>query len=199
MVTAVQTPPTAMTSVAFEERYGEDDRVELWRGVVVEMSPVEPTHNKIAYRLSAILSTYTMRTGIGEIWPGDAGLTIEREPDTVVSPDMTFVPAEAARGMTDDEPGFPFFVPPLVVEIKSPSDSEREITAKLSLYYTAGVAEIWWVRPRQRTLTRHWADRDPVVLRPGDTLGDVEALPGFSMRVDDIFPPEPPSAQEGDS
>ena len=192
MVTTVTPPSTLMTSAEFADRFGGDDLVELWRGVVVEMSPNKPMHNKISVRLSTILNSHALRAGVGEFWPPDAGLTIERGPDTVVSPDLSFIPADVARRMTDDEPSFPFYVPPLVVEIKSPNDSEREITAKLTLYYEAGVTEIWWVRPRQKTLTRHWADRDPVVLTAGATLDDVEALPGFAMVLDDIFPPEQP-------
>lgn len=189
MVTAVQAPPTLMTSAEFEERYG-DERVELWRGVIVEMSPVRSTHWKVTFRLQLILGNHVMRAGIGEIASGEAGFTIEEGPDTVVAPDLTFVAAEAAGAMSDDIPGFPRYVPPLVVEVKSPSDSEPQITTKLSLYYAAGVREIWWVRPKAKTLTRYWADRDPATLRLGDVLDDVEALPGFSMAVDDIFPPE---------
>ena len=60
------------------------------------------------------------------------------------------------------------------------------------MYYDAGVREIWWVRPRQKTLTRYWPDREPVVLGAEDTLADVDALPGFSMRVGDAFPPDDP-------
>jgi len=190
MVTTTQAPTTLITSVQFEEMFCDDDRVELWRGVVVEMSPVKPMHNKVSVRLSTILNSHALGVGIGEFWPPDAGLTIEEGPDTVVSPDLSFVPADVALRLDDDEQGFPFFVPPLVVEIKSPSNSEPEITAKLSLYYAAGVREIWWVRPKPKTLTRYWIDRDPIVLRPGDTLKDIDVLPGFSMAVDDMFPPE---------
>ena len=192
MVTTTQAPTTLITSVEFEEMFGDDDRVELWRGVVVEMSPVRSTRWKITFRLGMILGNHVLQAGIGEIASGEAGFTIEEGPDTVVAPDLTFVAAEAAQAMTDDIPGFPRYVPPLVVEIKSPSDSEPQITAKLALYYAAGVREIWWVRPKPKTLTRYWADRDPVTLGLGDVLGDVEALPGFSMTVDDMFPPVEP-------
>jgi len=190
MVMTLNPPTTLISSVEFEKMFGEDDRVELWRGVLVEMSPVKPTHWKISFRLGMILGNHVLQAGIGEIASGEAGFTIEEGPDTVVAPDLTFVETEAARAMSDDVPGFPRYVPPLVVEIKSPSDSEPQITAKLSLYYAAGVAEIWWVRPRQKTLTRYWADREPVVLHAGDTLDDVDALPGFSMAVDEMFPAE---------
>lgn len=193
MVTTAQAPTTLITSIEFEEMFGDDVRVELWRGVVVEMSPTKPTHGKIGIRLTLALGGYAMQTGLGEFWPEGSGFTILSQPDTVVAPDLSFIPADVAPTLTDENPGFPFFVPPLVVEIKSPSDSEPQITAKLSLYYAAGVREIWWVRPMPRTLTRYWADRDPVTLGLGDVLGDVEALPGFSMTVDDMFPPEQPT------
>lgn len=197
MVTMANPPTTLITSAEFADRYGEDDRVELWRGVVVATSPNKPMHSKVAVRSATALGSCALETGTGEFWPPDAGLTIEEGPDTVVSPDLSFIPADVARRLNDDEPGFPFFVPPLVVEITSPNDSERGIAAKLTPYYAAGVTEIWWVRARQRTLTRCWGDRDPVVLRSGETLGDIAALPGFSMAVDDMFPLEELAGGEG--
>ena len=193
MVSTVERTTTLFTTEQFAEMVGEDDRCELWRGVIVEMSPVKSTHSKVAFRLGTTLGAYALRTGVGEVWPGDAGLTIEDGPDTVVSPDLSFIPADVAARLSDDVPGFPRVVPPLAVEIKSPSDTEKEIAAKLAMYLDAGVGEIWWVRPRQRTITRHWPDRDPVVLRAGETVTDVAALPGFSMAVDDAFPPERPA------
>ncbi len=195
MVSAARTAAKLMTAEEFARESTDDARRELWRGVVVEMSPTKPVHSRVGFRLQAMLSAFVMRTGIGEIWPPDSGFTIEVEPDTVVSPDLAFVPQEIADRYEEDGPGFAEYVPPLVVETKSLFDREKEIAAKLAMYLGAGVGEVWWVRPKQRTLTRHWPDRDPIVLGLGEMVADVEALPGFEMAVDDIFPPKRPAAQ----
>lgn len=190
MVTAARQPATLVTSAQFANMFGADDRVELWRGIVVEMSPVNHLHSRIAFRLNARLSMFVIEHGLGEVWPADTGYTIEVGPDTVVAPDLAFAPQAYAKTVTKMSRGFPFFIPPLVVEVKSPNDSEREIAEKLALYLAAGVGEIWWVRPMEETLTRQWLDRSPRTLGRDDLLDAVEALPGFSMEVRDVFPPE---------
>jgi Uma2 family endonuclease len=84
--------------------------------------------------------------------------------------------------------------PELVVEVLSPgSDNERrDFVAKLGLYSRRGVEEYWILDWRQRRVLVH--------RRTGDTLVRVAALgaqdrlespllPGFTCRVDDLFPP----------
>ena len=198
MVTAAERTTTLMTNEEFAVLSRDRVRRELWKGVVVEMSPVNHLHSRVAFRLSMSLGNVVVEHGLGEIWGADTGYTIELGPDTVVAPDLAFAPREYAETVTDASRGFPFFVPPLVVEVKSPDDREKEIAAKLAMYLGAGVGEVWWVRPKERTLTRHWPDRTPVVLGSGETVDDVEVLPGFSMQIDDMFPPDDPSqAPEG--
>ena len=55
------------------------------------------------------------------------------------------------------------------------------------LYLQSGVGEVWWVRPKQRTITRHWPGRDPIVLGSSDVLTDVEAIPGVSISLAELF------------
>ena len=124
---------------------------------------------------------------------GEVGYVVQRGPDTVVAPDLTLVPADYLASLPYDSEGFHPLIPPLVVEVKSPTDREVEIAAKLTLYLESGIPEVWWVRPKQRTITRHWPDRDPVVLGPNDTLTDVDAIPGVSISLDQLFAPPAPA------
>lgn len=162
-------------------------RYELWRGRLVEMSPAGGPHPWIGLRLLRALDTATTTSGVGEIWSFDAGFRLETSPDTVVAPDLSLVPVDYLTTMTVDSEGFHRLIPPLVIEIKSPTDREAQIAAKLTLYLESGVGEIWWVRPKQRTITRHWPDRDPIVLGLEDTLTDVEAIPGVSIALAELF------------
>lgn len=162
-------------------------RYELWRGRLVEMSPAGGPHPWIGLRLLRALDAATITSGVGEIWSFDAGFRLETSPDTVVAPDLALVPATYVANITVDSEGYHPIAPPLVIEIKSPSDREAEIAEKLALYLGSGIGEVWWVRPKQRTITRHWPDRDPIVLGPDDTLTDVEAIPGVTISLAELF------------
>jgi Uma2 family endonuclease len=162
---------------------------ELWKGHLVKMSPAGGAHPWIGRRLMLALDTAATTGGIGEVWAFEAGYLLQRNPDTVMAPDLALVPAAYVERMSVTSEGFHHVVPPLVVEVKSPSDRETEITRKLSLYLEAGVPEVWWVRPKPQTITRYWPDRDPAVLGVEDTLDAVEALPGFTLALADLFAP----------
>ena len=64
--------------------------------------------------------------------------------------DVAFVSAEVAA----NEPDAPYFegAPVLAVEILSPSDKQEEIDEKVELYLETGVAIVWVVNPRFRTV-----------------------------------------------
>ena len=187
---AVAKPPTPLVTADDLLAMPSDDLVrrELWRGVLVAMSPAGGPHPSIGLRLLRALDAAATASGVGEMWAFDAGYRLTTAPDTVVAPDLALVPAAYAANITVDSEGFHQVIPPLVIEIKSPSDREGQIAAKLALYFECGVPEIWWVRPKQRTITRHWPDRDPVVLGSNDILTDVEAIPGVSIALAELFP-----------
>jgi Uma2 family endonuclease len=186
---AVAQPATPLLTADDLLAMPSDDLVhrELWKGRLVEMSPAGGPHGRMFFALMAALAPFVKANGLGEIWGGEIGYVLQRSPDTVAVPDLAFVPHSVASAVSLDDQGFHAFVPPLVIEVKSPTDREAEIAQKLVLYLEAGVQEIWWLRPRQRTLTRHWPDRGPVVLGIDDTLDAVEALPGFSLALAELF------------
>ena len=188
MVTAARAT-TWVTAEQFWEMSGDGVRRELWRGVVVEMSPVGGPQPWIAERIGRVLNEHAPRLGIGRAWGNEAGFVIGRDPDAVLAPDVVLVPATGLAGMTLADRGFYDIIPPLVVEVKSPSDTESDISAKLAMYLSAGVGEVWWVRPQRMTLTRYRADAEPVVLGPEDTLDGGELLPGLSLPVGRLFVP----------
>ena len=82
---------------------------------------------------------------LGEIYVGDVGFILRRNPDTVRAPDLAFIRKERLPAL--EEEGFSTVVPDLAVEILSPSDRWTEVEAKIAEYFTAGVKAIWIVDP----------------------------------------------------
>ena len=164
-----------------------DLRCELIEGHLVEMSPTQNAHIVVTSRLSRQLGRYfDDNPEMGDVWIGEGGYIVGRDPDTVAAPDLAIVSVDQAKQGSADGRGFMPFAPIIPVEIKSPNDTEAEIARKLSLYLEAGALEVWWVRPAHKTITIHRPDGSIDLLRVGDTLTS-DILPGFRLELGDLF------------
>jgi len=200
MVTTVELTRTAITVDGLLALNGAGREGELWEGEFVEVSPSGGPQGWIVRRLSPVVDEHASRLQVGEAWTAESGfiLHLTSGDHTMLAPDIAVVPLSYTRTISRRHRGFHDVVPLLAIEVKSPSDEEKDIARKLAMYLDAGVPEIWWLRPEGATVSRHWPDRDPVVHGTGDTIAEVGLLPGFSIAVDDIFPPDDPAEdQEG--
>ena len=78
-------------------------------------------------------------------------------------------------------------VPDLAVEVVSPTDSAEELRAKVLEYFSAGVRQVWVVYPISRVADVFEAgDRVRVVAADAELDGG-DVLPGFRLRLGDIF------------
>ena len=161
---------------------------ELIRGVLQETMPPGELHGKTNVRLAARLFNFVERHQLGELTSGDAGVLIERDPDTVRGPDIAFFsvermpPGPALAGYSET-------VPDLVVEIVSPNDKEAAIYDKARMWLTHGVRLVWVVRPAPRTVEIHRPGQPTTVIDDSATLDGADVLPGFTCPLSDIFPP----------
>lgn len=165
-----------------------DDRFyELIDGELIEMSPAGSTHMLVVSRLLESLILYaSSRTGI-RVLSGDGGYILSRNPDTVLVPDITLVTNDQVRSISAVGDQFAMTPPTIAIEVKSPSDREAQIARKLAKYLSAGVQEVWWVRPRERQISLHRPDRAPEIIEHGETLVGGDFLPGFEPPLSELF------------
>ena len=78
--------------------------------------------------------------------------------------------------------------PLLAVEIRSDSNTWRELRAKAERYLSHGTQMVWLVDTDARSLELHRADAPPQTLRGDDLIDGAEVLPGFRLPVSDLFP-----------
>jgi Uma2 family endonuclease len=81
----------------------------------------------------------------------------------------------------------PAIAPNLAVEILSKSNTNREMSRKLSDYFESGVELVWFVEPRVRTIKVYTSRDKLTVLKGSQVLTGGTILPGFKVRVADIF------------
>jgi Uma2 family endonuclease len=78
-------------------------------------------------------------------------------------------------------------IPDLVVEVRSPNDTQPEVLHKVQDYLTAGARVVWVADPQAQTITIHRRDQQPQVLAAPDTLTAEDIIPGFRVLVQDMF------------
>ncbi len=161
-------------------------RGELIRGVLHETMASGVRHGKIAMLLGAKFVMHVEPAGLGHVFGSDSGVLLERNPDTVREPDLAYVSAERLP-LDADIDGYCPVAPDLVVEIKSPSDSEQQIDDKSTMWLSHGVRMALVINPEDRTIRVRQPDLPTVVLTTDDTLDGGEVLPGFSCPVREIL------------
>jgi Uma2 family endonuclease len=144
-------------------------------------------HGKIAGAVVAHLRNHVERLGLGTVLV-EAGFVLQRGPDTVRGPDVSFV--GFARLPPDRIPEqFIPGAPDLAVEILSPSSRWTEVEEKVADYFAAGARLVWVVDPGERRAIVRYPDRPPRVLAAAESLDGEDVVPGFALALAELFGP----------
>ena len=161
-------------------------RRELVRGVLHETLPSGHRQGKIAVNFVTELVTFVRPRGLGTVVVSDSGIWLERNPDTVLAPDVAFT--SAAKIPLDAEiDGYAEVVPYLVVEIVSPSDSRRWARDRAQMWLSHGAPLVWIVHPNTRTIDVYRPATPTSTLHETDSLAGLQVIPGFTCPVSTIF------------
>ena len=161
---------------------------ELIRGVLHETVSVGKVHGRIAMTLGGALAGHVRPRRLGTVIGSDAGVLIQRNPDTVREPDIAYISAERMP-FDDQSDGYLEAVPELVVEIVSPSDRDTDVREKTDMWLDLGVSMALVVRPAERMIIVHRPGVLAVTLSGDGVLDGGDVLPGFSLPLREIFDP----------
>lgn len=197
MATAVTLDPGFVPPTTAEELLLLPDGMhgEIVRGVFVPMTAPGTLHGVVTMRIGSRLHVHVEEHQLGIVTTAETAFRLARNPDTVRCPDSAFVraervPAPLPRGAFEGAPD-------LAVEVLSPSNTRTEIDRKLAEYLRHGSRQVWIVDPEARTVVTHAAGGLPRFLEGDDVLEGGELLPGFSVPLARVFPPEAPPAPPG--
>lgn len=159
---------------------------ELEGGRVVLLQPPDLDHGNTLLNLSKAIAAWTHSPLAGNTYACfDLGLILGRDPDTIRFPAVTFFSggrrfAESDREATET-------VPILVVELATSAERRQAMPQRVADYLAWGVAEVWVIDPRARTLVQHSRSGRPIARSDRDEVRDVALLPGFHLAVADLF------------
>jgi Uma2 family endonuclease len=169
------------------------ERLELFKGKIVKMSPAPSTYQqKVAGNIHGILwHKFKYNSCNVFVAPFDVRLlsTKNSKSDTdiytVVQPDLCVICDESkidARGAIG--------APELMIEILSPGNSKKEMRYKYDLYQEAGVLEYWIVNPENKSIFIYvlkygiFVGQHPLI--EDDTI-ESPLFPQLDFKLEEIF------------
>lgn len=190
------TPTTkidALTMDEFIRRYDQEGPFELIDGEIVPKMPNISIHAKTIKRTFLALLPYEQR-GLGEVFQ-ETTFVLTDNPEWVKGsriPDVMFVSKARVTAFENEIPDAdskPYiFVPDLVVEVVSPTDTYSEINEKVKRYLRDGVRMVLVVDPQTREIALHTlGSSQHTILSDDDVLRAEDILPGFALKVSELF------------
>lgn len=160
-------------------------RFELVAGEPVERPLFGYRVARIASQLTHLLDSYVNERRLGLTFMSGLGYILRRDPDTVRMATASFISWSSVPDTLPEGcwPG----APSLAVEIVSPDDLAEITHARIYDFLQAGTPLIWVVWPGSREVTAYMGDETIREYTMGDELDGGEVLPGFRVRVGELF------------
>jgi Uma2 family endonuclease len=178
------------TRATLDDLYRTEGKAELIGGRIIPM-PTGHLPSWVAGNIFVDLRSFTKAAKKGRAYADGIGFAVAEMPSgrESFSPDASYydgpLPSNPMRFIEG--------VPNFAAEVRSENDygdaAEQAMAAKRADYFAAGTQVVWDVDPEAETVAvyRASAPDQPTVLRRGDTVDAEPAVPGWRMKVDDIF------------
>jgi Uma2 family endonuclease len=168
--------------IKMHDRY--DRLCELVDGTLVEKA-MGWQESEMAIIIATRLRNVVASNNLGKVFGPDGMFRLK--PEHIRIPDVAFVSNQRFAGRTLKPGAFWELGCDLAVEVMSPSNTRREMERKLSDYFAAGVQTVWLVYIKTREVAAYSSPHDSVTLTGDDALEGGSLLPGFSVRVSQLF------------
>ncbi len=183
---AVPSETTLTTAEMLAAMPHDGRRRELYKGNLRMMSPAGGRHGEVAFMLGYLLGSHVIPRRLGAIFAAETGFLLARDPDTVRAPDVAFVSQARIKALPGTA-GFLPLAPDLVGEVVSPHETYSAVEEKALSWIQSGTKVVLVVDPTNRTVTVFRPDGQAQVLDPSSELVVEEVLPGWRLRVSDLF------------
>ncbi len=175
------------TDLLFEQLMKIEGKAEIIGGRIVEFAPTGGEPSLASGEIFISLYFYARRIGQGRAVNGNLAFRVDLPNRKSFSPDAAYMTQERDGTMRPID-GAPIFA----VEVRSENDygpaAERAIAAKIADYFAAGTLAVWDVDLlSENVVTLHRPQMQTQVFRRGEIANAGEALPDWTMAVDEIF------------
>jgi Uma2 family endonuclease len=144
-------------------------------------------HGLIGGRLYFTLYLFVSNHQLGQVYPDNTSYILEGTPQNIRIhriPDLSFVREERVNRQNM---GPMLFAPDIAIEVLSPTEREGETAGKIADYLRFGSQQVWVIDPEERSLAVHFPTGRVRVYQGEDVLPGGDLLPGFELRIADLF------------
>jgi len=180
-----QPPPGTATEDDVIALCDQNIYCELINGVLVEKAVGQHESRMAAWLIYYLLDYIEHGHDLGIVHGSDSPHRFFE--GQIRYPDVAFVAYDRLPdGRPTREPIAPW-VPNLAVEVMSASNTKREMTDKLEVYFSSGVELVWYVYPESQTVDVYLSPEERTTLSITESLDGGDLLPGFSLSIGKWF------------
>jgi Uma2 family endonuclease len=181
------TTPTKAT-IADLSQLPDNTKAELVDGELIHMSPTGDLPGSASGIIYASLLAYARQTKTGRAYGDNTGFLVQLPHRQSFSPDAAYyIGKRTGMRFLDGAPVF-------AVEVRSEYDygpaAEKAIAAKRADYFATGTQVVWDVDLLNTDVVRVYRASDPTmpsVYRRGETAEAEPAVPGWRLKVDELY------------
>jgi Uma2 family endonuclease len=190
-MTAVTLNLDAITTLTPEQFWelsltNRDVRLELTaQGKLMVMPPTGWESGKRNMKFGSRLNIWSEVNGTGIAFDSSTGFRLPN--GAVRSPDAAWVKQDRLDALNPNPEGFLPLAPDFVIELRSASDSARDIRDKMKEYRDNGVRLGWFLNPKVQEVEIYRLGQDVEVLKSPVSLSGEDVLPGFVLDLKEVL------------
>ena len=178
-----------LTDAQFESICRQNRELRLEKtatGALVIMPPTGGETGKRNTSLTGQLWVWNRTYKLGQVFDSSTGFRLPN--GATRSPDVSWVREERWQQLTSDQrQKFLPLCPDFAIELKSSSDTLKDLQQKMEEYLANGLVLGWLLDPKNKNVEVYQPNKPCETIHQPKRLGDGPVLPGFVMDFDDIF------------
>jgi Uma2 family endonuclease len=193
-VAAINLPPTLeltidLTDEQFFEICQRNRDYRFERTASGDLLIMPPTGSDTGRRNADItfqLQAWNRQNNLGIVFDSSAGFKLPNGANR--SPDASWVRRERWEDLTlEQQEKFAPLCPDFVVELRSKSDSLKELQKKMQEYIANGARLGWLIDRKNQRVEIYRQGQDVEIIQSSNTLSGEDVLPGFVLDLKDIL------------
>ncbi len=178
-----------MTEEQFFQFCQENDSISFERNEKGDIILMEPTGSKTGWfniNIGTDLTNWNRQTMLGFVFDSSAGFTLPNQ--AVRAADASFIKKERWEKISkEDQKRFAHICPDFVVELLSESDQEWALQNKMNEWMDNGCRLAWMINPIKKETTIYRGNGETEKKAFPDALNGEDVLPGFTLKLPEIF------------
>lgn len=155
-------------------------------GELLIMPPTGSDTGRRNVKITTQLDIWNSESNLGEVFDSSTGFTLPNGAER--SPDASWVKNERWNALTpEQQEKFAPICPDFVVELRSRTDSLKELQEKMQEYIENGAQLGWLIDRKNKRVEIYRPGKDVEILDNPASLSGENVLPGFVLHLDQIM------------